>query len=77
MPLRAPAPPPVRQALEGNTVLQRLSLHNNCIGAAGCRALAAALRTNSTLRHIEFLPGNCAPVADVRALARAAKRNRK
>lgn len=64
-------------ALEANSTLESLSLHENSIGAAGCQALAAALRANKTLKHLEFLPGNNAGPKDVKALARAVKRNRK
>lgn len=65
------------QALERNAALERLSLRGNAIGSAGARALAAALRTNRSLRRLEFSPGNCAPAGDVKALARAVKRNRR
>lgn len=74
----AHAPPRhARQALERNTTLESLSLAGNAIGSAGCRALAAALARNRTLRRLEFSPGNAAPAADVKALLRAVKRNRR
>jgi Ran GTPase-activating protein (RanGAP) involved in mRNA processing and transport len=66
-----------QQALAQNTTLQHLSLRCNDIGAAGCRALAAALRSNRTLRTIDFLPGNRAPVTEVEALARALNKNKR
>jgi hypothetical protein len=65
------------QALECNSTLESLVLNENEITSAGCQALIGALRVNRTLRHLEFLPGNCAAPSDVKALARAVKRNRK
>jgi hypothetical protein len=78
--LTGPLPWPLTprpQALENNSTLEVLTLHENNIGAAGCQALIGALQSNRTLRQLEFLPGNSAPPADAKALARAVKRNRK
>lgn len=52
-------------------------MYNNRIGAAGCRALVAAVKANRSLKMVEFLPGNNAATRDIKMLAEAVKRNRR
>uniref|UniRef100_A0A383WHE7 Uncharacterized protein n=1 Tax=Tetradesmus obliquus TaxID=3088 RepID=A0A383WHE7_TETOB len=65
------------QAISKGRCLEKLSIYNNSIGARGCQALTAAVAATPGLKVVEFLPGNCAPTKDVKALARAVKANRK
>ncbi|WIA42875.1 hypothetical protein OEZ86_008798 [Tetradesmus obliquus] len=64
------------QAISKARCLEKLSIYNNSIGARGCQALTAAVAATPGLKVVEFLPGNCAPTKDVKALARAVKANR-
>eukprot|EP00775_Hariotina_reticulata_P001903 gene1903-2237_t len=64
--------------IAGASALEKLSLYGNCIGSAGCQALTEAIKKNSSLKVVEYLPGNATtPLKDVKVLAKAVKQNRK
>lgn len=72
-----PPPQTSLQAIQRHGRVEKLSIYNNHIGSVGCRALVAAVKTNRSLKMVEFLPGNCAPTRDIKLLAQAVKQNRR
>jgi hypothetical protein len=65
------------QAIQHYGRLEKISIYNNAIGSAGCKALTEAVQANRNLKVVEFLPGNCAPTRDIKLLAQAVKQNRR
>lgn len=61
------------QAIQHYGRLEKISIYNNAIGSAGCKALVEAVKANRNLKVVEFLPGNCAPTRDIKLLAQAVK----